>query len=680
MAGFAAVARAAAVDRTLVAVGGLVAASAVARFALSRDVAAPWIAPDEHVYGLLGRSVAAGDGLKILGEPTAYYSTLYPLLVGLPSLVTDAAAAVTAVQALQAFLMSAMALVVYAWARPLAGPAWAVVASGLSVLVPGLAYSGLLMSEALYFPVATLAVWALASSLRAPTLTHQALLLVTVGLALATRLQAIAFVGVIVVAVALLATAERSLGPFRRLAPTLGVLGALGSVVVVVRLALGSGGQLVGAYAPLAEAGAYSVTDVLRSIAWQTGAVTLLTVGIPLVALGILTWETLRGRERDPGVRALVVTAVAYLAVTLVMVGAFASRFVEHITERQLLSVVPAVLVAFAVWLHRGAPRPQPVASLLAVGIAASALLLPLDRVATRYAAADALSTIPLEQLSRHLSPDTFEVVYAVSAALVLALAVLVPRRAAPVLALVVGLALAGTSLAASRELGERSRSDRVAVFASQPPTWIDASATDDVTLLVTGDRSWPTAWHALFWNESIVKVARLRDTESIGVVHQEVVSRRPDGRLVTRDGAELAAALVAAPRDVSLVGEPVAELPASYDEPGMLLWRTGGRVRLSQRIVGIRPNGDLHGGEAAEIIVYGCGPGQLELTILGKQGAPTRVLVDGELAAERAVANEEIWRPTVPSPPSADGTGICVYRIETDGLIGSTRLEFVPA
>jgi hypothetical protein len=304
----------------LVAVGGLVVVSAIARFALSRDIAAPWIAPDEHVYGLLGRSVAAGDGLKILGEPTAYYSTLYPLLVGLPSLVTDVAATVTAVQALQALLMSTTALVVYAWARPLAGPAWAVVASGLSVLVPGLAYSGLLMSEALYFPVATLAVWALASSLRAPTLTHQALLLVTVGLALATRLQAIAFVGVIVVAVALLATAERSLGPFRRLAPTLGVLAALGSVVVVVRLALGSGGQLVGAYAPLAEAREYSVTDVLRSIAWQTGAVTLLTVGIPLVALGILTWETLRGREGDPGVRALVATAVAYLAVTLVMV------------------------------------------------------------------------------------------------------------------------------------------------------------------------------------------------------------------------------------------------------------------------------------------------------------------------------------------------------------------------
>jgi hypothetical protein len=672
------VSRAPAVERTLLVAGAIVLASAAARFLLSRSVEAPWIAPDEHLYGLLGRSLAAGDGLTLLGQPAPYYSTLYPALVGLPLLVTDIAAGVTAVQALQALLMSAAAIPVYLWARPLAGARWSLVAAALTVLLPGLAYSGLLMSEALYFPLATVTLWALATCLQRPTPAHQVVVLATVLLALGARLQALAFVGVIVLAVALLGVAERSTAPFRRMAPLLAFLGLLAAVMATVRLALGSGGQLVGAYAPLAEARAYSVPDVFQAVSRQIGAVTLLTVGVPLLALGILAWESLRAREADPGVRALVATTLAYLTVMVGTVGLFASRFVEHVTERQLLSVAPPVFVAFAVWLHRGAPRPQPLASIVAVMVAASVLLLPLDLVATRSAAADALSTIPLEQLRGRLGPDTFELVYALGAAVLLASAVLVPRRAAPLLAVAVGLALAGASVVASRELGERSRADRENAFAGQRPDWIDASGARDATLLVTGDRTWPNAWQALFWNESLVRVARLRGVESIGVVAQEVVSTALDGSLVTADGEPLEGRYVVAPRGATLRGEPVGELPPSLEEPGLVVWRTDGTARLSQRVIGIRPNGDLHGEEAAEIEVFACGPGRLELTILGKQGLATRVLLDGEVVAERAVPSEEIWRPAIPAPPSADGSGTCVYTLETDGLIGSTRVEFV--
>lgn len=112
-----------ALDRALLVLGALVLASAAARFALSRGVAAPWIAPDEQLYGLLGRSLVHGEGLTILGEQVAYYSLLYPLLVGLPFLGTELSDGVTGVQALQALLMSATAVPVFLWARPMAGPA-----------------------------------------------------------------------------------------------------------------------------------------------------------------------------------------------------------------------------------------------------------------------------------------------------------------------------------------------------------------------------------------------------------------------------------------------------------------------------------------------------------------------------------------------------------------------------
>jgi hypothetical protein len=668
------------VDRAYLALATLVLASTAVRVALSRAVDAPWIAPDEHVYGLLGRSLVAGDGLTILGEQVAFYSALYPLFIGVPFLVADVATAVAAVQVVQAVVMSATAVPVFLWSRRVTTTPYAFVAAGLTVLMPGLAYSGLLMSEALYFPVAVLTAWALAESLDRPSVARQALLLGAVVLALATRLQAVGFVATIVLAISLVALAERSAAPFRRLALTLGALGGLAVTGLAVVFARGDAGQLLGAYATLGEAESYSVLDVASSIAWQAGAVVLLTVAVPLVALGALAWETLRGREEDPAVRALVATAIAYLAVTLVEVGAFASRFVDHITERQLLSVAPPVFVAFAVWLGRGLPRPQPATSIVAVAVAASALLVPLERVATRAAAADALSTIPLEQLRRELAPSTFELVYAGAIALLLLVAVLAPRRGGPAIAALLAVGMAGASIVASREIAERSREERANVFAGAAPSWIDATRVRDVGLFVTGDRLWPSSWHHLFWNDSITSVSRLEGVESPGVMPQEVVTIEPDGRLVTRTGAPPASRHLVTPSSMLLAGEPLGSLPASIDQPGLTLYRLEPPARVRQRVQGLRPNGDLHGGERAEVVVYGCGPGELELTLLGKQGLPTRVRAAGEVVAERAIPPETVWRVAVPAPAGADGSGTCLYELESEGLVGSTRVEFVPA
>jgi len=665
-------------DRALLALGALVLVSTVVRFALSRDVLAPLIAPDEQLYGLLGRSLVAGDGLTLLGEPVPYYSILYPLLVGLPFVWADLEDGVRAVQLLQALVMSVTAVPVYLWARGSAAKRWALGAAVLTVLIPGLAYSGLLMSEALYYPVAVIAVWALATCLLEPTLARQALFLLALGVALATRLQAVGFVAVLVVAVALLAVSERSTAPFRRLLPTFGVLGLAGVIWVGARVAAGGVGELLGAYATLGAADEYSIGDIAQSIAWEAGAVTLITVGVPLVTLGILAWQMVRGAERDPRVRALVATALAYAVVTVVEVGAFASRFVEHVTERQLLSVAPPVFVAFAVWLERGAPRPQPATSIVAFLVAASALLLPLDRVTTLAAYADAPSMIPLEQLTRHVGQTTFETLYAGALAAVLLAAVLLPRRAVPALAVVVALALGAATVVASKEVREGSQTERERTFAGAPADWIDASGGNEVALLLTGQRLWPAAWETLFWNESITKVIRLRGVESPGVVPQEVATVHEDGRLLNRSGGEVTAPDVAAPTGVTIVGDELVTTPPSFEQPGMTLWRVEPPLRLSRRIVGLRPNGDLHGGEVARIRVFACGSGRLELTLLGKEGLPTRVLLDGRVLAERAVPPEGVWRPSVPAPPSADGSGICRYRLETDGLIGSTRIEFV--
>jgi hypothetical protein len=665
-------------DRALYALGALVVLSTAARFALSRGVDAPWIAPDEQLYGLLGRSLVAGDGLTLLGQPVAYYSLLYPLLVGLPFVWTNLEDGVRSVQFLQALLMSLTAVPVFLWARPLAGSRWALGAASLTLLIPGLVYSGLLMSEALYYLVATVAVWALAACLARPTLGRQLCLLGAVALAFATRLQAVGLAGTIVLALALLAIAERSLAPFRRLLVTLAILGLGGTVWVVLRVRAGGVGELLGAYAPLTEAGKYSVGDIAQSLLWEAGAVALVTVGIPLVALGILAWKTLQGAEDDVRARALVASGLAYALVTLVLVGAFASRFVEHVTERQLLSVAPPVFVALAVWLRRGAPRPQPATSIVAFVVAATALLIPLDRVTTPAAYADSPSMIPLELLSRHLDKSAFEGLYAGVVALLLLAAVLLPRRAAPALALVVAVALGAASLVASREIRDRSQVERVRTFAGVPASWIDDAGERDVGLVVTDQRLWTSTWELLFWNESIRTVVRLRGAESPGIVPQDVVRIRPDGRLVGRSGTDLNPSAVATPSGVSIVGAEIATLPPSFDQEGMTLWGVDPPVRVSSRVLGLKPNGDLYGGSTARVVVFDCGPGALHLTLLGKEGKPTRISSDGRTLAEQAIPPGAVWRPSVRAPADASRDGRCDFELETDGLVGSTRIEYV--
>ena len=250
-----------------------------------------------------------------------------------------------------------------------------------------------------------------------------------------------------------------------------------------------------------------------------------MTIGIPLVGLGVLTWSALRGREPDPGVRALVATTVAYVAVTVLEVGAFASRFVEHLTERQLLSVAPPVFIAFAVWLYRGLPRPQPSTAVIALGVAASALLLPVGSITARAAAVDALSTIPLEHLRRHLSEAGFQTVYALVAALLVLLAVVVPKRFGAALAGIVAVALLAASIVASREIRDRSRAERESSFSGAPPSWMDENGAHDVGMLVTGELLWPGVWHQLFWNSSISGVVHLHGAALPGAAPQEEVS-----------------------------------------------------------------------------------------------------------------------------------------------------------
>jgi hypothetical protein len=149
-------------------------------------------------------------------------------------------------------------------------------------------------------------------------------------------------------------------------------------------------------------------------------------------------------------------------------------------------------------------------------------------------------------------------------------------------------------------------------------------------------------------------------------------------GELVDPQGRALAGSLVAAPSGLLLEGEKIAEAPVTGLEPGSALWRTSSPLRLRQRVEGLNPNNDFDG--LIRVSVFRCRPGSLELTLIGKSGGPIRVRVDGVPLTTIRPEPDTLWQGGIAAPPYADGGSRCVYELESDGLVGSTRIEFVPA
>jgi hypothetical protein len=91
----------------------------------------------------------------------------------------------------------------------------------------------------------------------------------------------------------------------------------------------------------------------------------------------------------------------------------------------------------------------------------------------------------------------------------------------------------------------------------------------------------------------------------------------------------------------------------------------------------GFLPNGDFT--QRAVITVYGCRPGTLDVTILGKTGDPVRAFVDGIQVATLETPAGESAIHRIPAPPYADGTHACGFELQTDGYAGSTTIVFTP-
>ena len=640
--------------------------STVVRWRAASLIPAPWFTPDEQTYAALARDLYSSGHLSVLGRDVPFYSGVYPAVAGLALRLPDAEQAYAWLKAGQALLMSLTAVPVYLWGRRLMSRDWAVAACVLTLASQALVFAGFVMTEVAFYPMLVLTAWATARMLETPSVFRQAVAVAAIALAVLTRLQAIVLVPAFVTAILLDVLFERAPRRLVRFLPALGALALVG-VVWVARP-----GSALGAYEVTGSAD-YRVGDVVRFVLYHAADAILFSALLPVVAVALLASRAFAGREQVAAVRTYVATTTAFAVWLVFEVGAFTTRFLGRLAERNLIALAPLLFLGFAVWLDRGAPRPR--LGLALIGAAALALLayLPWNAFVTPGAEPDAFSVIPLLQLRGAAPGLGVRTAVLAVAAVLLALVALLPRTRLWSLFAIVAVLLTGASASASVVVTQRARAyDRLLTLGEH--AWIDRTVDAPVAYVYAGELGWSggaPVWEEIFWNRRIARVYTLGGPPIYGPLYPKPLAIRPDGRVVTGDDRPLAERYVVASRAIQFRGHGLRVLPSIQLE----LWRLVEPVRVSSWSAGINTgNGDIDG--EARMTVYDCRAGALQLHLLAPGARDVEVRRTGVTFTTfhlEAGASADL---RVPARPNRDGE--CSFALLARGGIHAPVFRFV--
>ncbi|HEY0417144.1 MAG TPA: glycosyltransferase family 39 protein [Gaiellaceae bacterium] len=641
-----------------VALPALVGLSTLLHWLAGRRITGLWIMPDEVIYADRGLGLWRHLSLPILNGQGAGYSVLYPVVAGLPLSFGSLARGYASLKLLQALVASLAAVPVFMYGRRLMPPAYALLAAALTLSSPLLLYSGFVMTEVVYYPVAALAVLATAHAVATTRLRDQLVALALIAAAVATRVQAIVLVGVFAGGVLLDAVMARDARRVRRFWP-------IWALLALVAVAVAASPGLFGAYAGAFSRG-YPLGASVRLVYYHLAYIVLLVAVAPILAASVLVVQAVRGKEHDPGARALLaVTAMTVLLVSM-QVGVFAARYAPHLLGRDLAAVPPPLFLVFALWVARGTPRPFVVAAASVLGIAAVVLAAPWNDLIASNALPDTMEIAPfLSHAGRQ--PAT---VIALGVALALLLFLFAPRRIALLLPALVLAALTGSSVSASDLISHKVRFDQAAMVGT-PRDWVDRATRAPVAYVFAGDPADVNiVWQQRFWNDRVRDVLAFPPYAVTGPLRSSQHAPAPGGRIAVPER------YVVANDDLSFVGEPVARQDRGVDYPGLTLWRLDGPPRVATARTGVKPNGDIF--SSAQVVAWGCAGGQLQLTLIPKATDDVSVFLGGRRMLAAHIAGLEYWNGTVSVPPATPSP--CVFTIHGGLLLGSTRIAFVRA
>jgi hypothetical protein len=658
--------RSALLVRPAVAVALLIVGAAAVRIWIGHSVVTPWISPDETIYGLLGRTLYRSGRLAIENAHSDFYSLVYPVLIGGPLAWASPETGYAVAKALGAAAMSLTAVPAYLWTCSVASRRAAVIVAALTLALPALSYSALLMSETVFYPLAAAAAWAMARALVAPGRERALVLAGLTAACILTRLQGLVLIAVFPVAALLHEGGVRRLG--RHAAAFVG----LGSLVVGwAAFRLIRGGGALGAYTTVASGG-YHVGAAVRFVVYHAGDLGLLVGFLPLWAAALLWFEL---RRLTPTQRAALAVATAFSLLIVLQVGTFTSRYVGHLAERDLIAAAPPLFVCFAIWLRLGAPRAR--ARVAAVVLAGLGTLYawPLHTLLTAAALPDAAALVTPFKLVGQSSVTTQQALLdgaGAVAALVLWLTPASLLRAAP---LVLVALLGAESVVAERYAADQARLLQATTLGTNL-RWVDAAAHGPVTYLYGGKGSWPSIWGTLFWNRRVDRVLALPGATLLGPAPGDRADVLPDGTVLV-DGRPATPRFAVLSSALQIVGAAVADAGRSPDGTPVprRLWRVDAPLRLRALTTGFQPNGDIYG--SASVHAFRC-PGFLEVTLLVKQDGRVNLYRDDEFYDGFRVRAPETLQLRIPSGPGARGT--CSFGVTSTGLLGSVSVAFQPS
>jgi Dolichyl-phosphate-mannose-protein mannosyltransferase len=634
------------------ALAGLVLAAAATRIVLARGMEAPVVLCDEFIYSGLARNLAEHGRYAYRGVPS-HQSFLYPLLIAPAWLWHSMATTYSIAKGISASSMTLVAIPVYLWARRLVGPWHALLAAGLTLLLPAFFYSGILMTEAAFLPAFVLATLAIALMLERPTLLRQFAALAAVALAIAIRVQGIVLVPAIPTAVLLKllldlragVARERLVTELRRLWPTAALLG--GAVVLYVVYKLVRGEALVTGLGPYQALGRMHY-PLFPSARWAVRHLAELGIAlgiVPLAALIALFWRAVFGAATTTAERSLLAVVPAAMLWILAEVGAFSATVTPFVFERYTFYLEPLLLIAFVLWLARGLPRPQ-IGTAVAVVVP---VLLILTLNLNRFVVPDPVNGVTVDALyrfSRHLPGLVGELRWAILAGAALA-AFLFALCSRAIARIALPILLAAYLIAASKPaLDDVHAASRVSRAAAGPDaSWVVRAAGRDGDAIYVNS---PTgglapsnvALQTEFWNPNVVGVYSVGANEICPLPETATATDVATGRIEPPVPRGVEYGVV--DRNLPFAGQVVA-VGGPPDQP-LALYRVGSSLRVGELTAGVYGDGWM-GAEAS-------------YTRFGPTGSPGRLTVT---LGRRAWAGPDVPGDVVirVGRPSASGPGL---------------------
>jgi hypothetical protein len=400
----------------------LAAAAAALHAFLAGLVHGPRVFMDELGYEQLARSFAHTGHFVLYGKSGLAYSPLYPIVLSpIYALTSSAGTAYEWAKFVNAVLLSLSVFPVYGIARTVLPRGRSVGVAALSLIAPLMLFSGFEMSESLAYPVCLVAIWAMLRDVRRPSVANDALLLASIVLATAARLQFVVLFPAAITAIFLVALIRKEgRGRGRALREAIlrhgllfGIV-AVGFVAFIGRWAMNGGSlPLAGRYANVGTSHA-SPLRVFELFFQHLGELDFAVGVIPFACAMLCGYALVRfGYPRKALVFATVAAATTFWLLLEVAYDAAAfdavSQHPRHVTgpfdvprihERYLIYLVPLFLVALVAALPLLRKRfPAPRHLVIAAVAAALPATIPFGNVISNVVSFESMALQPFAKI-----------------------------------------------------------------------------------------------------------------------------------------------------------------------------------------------------------------------------------------------------------------------------------------